>query len=317
MVGLGAAAGEDDPVGRDVQALGEPAARALRAARAHGGPAPCSEDGIAGSAMRLGHRRHHLRPHRGGGGVIEIDRRGGCRVAGASPQGRPATARTGSRSAARSASPSRSSSSRTRSASRSRLRVTGSSAMLPGRGAVGREAERLVGHRLRADRPGRDADHGDARPAPPCTTTALEPMRAPSPTVNGPSTAAPAPTTTPLPSVGMALAGIEADAAQGDALIERHVVADLGGLADHHAHAVVDEEAAADHGTGVDLDAGHEAADLRDEAAGELPAAPPEPVRRAGGTSAHGCRGSTAPPRAATAPPDRAGRPPRHPRGDS
>ena len=60
-----------------------------------------------------------------------------------------------------------------------------------------------------------------------------------------------------------------------------HVVADLGGLADHHAHAVVDEEAAADRRAGMDLDAGEEAAELRDEAAAQLPVAPPEPVRQA------------------------------------
>ncbi len=37
------------------------------------------------------------------------------------------------------------------------------------------------------------------------TTTALEPMRAPSPTLNGPNTLAPAPTTTLLPMVGWRL----------------------------------------------------------------------------------------------------------------
>jgi serine O-acetyltransferase len=37
------------------------------------------------------------------------------------------------------------------------------------------------------------------------TTTALEPIRAPSPTVKPPSTCAPAPTTTPRPSVGWRL----------------------------------------------------------------------------------------------------------------
>lgn len=47
-----------------------------------------------------------------------------------------------------------------------------------------------------------------------------------------------------------------ADAAQGDAVVEHHVVAEHGGLADHHTHAVVDEAAAPDDGTGVDLDAG-------------------------------------------------------------
>ena len=41
----------------------------------------------------------------------------------------------------------------------------------------------------------------------------------------------------------VALAGREAGAAERHALVERDVVADLGRLADHHAHAVVDEEA--------------------------------------------------------------------------
>jgi hypothetical protein len=42
------------------------------------------------------------------------------------------------------------------------------------------------------------------------------------------------------------LAGVLACAAEGDALVEEAVVADFGGLADDDAHAVVDEEAAAD-----------------------------------------------------------------------
>src|SRR5512135_3241873 len=45
---------------------------------------------------------------------------------------------------------------------------------------------------------------------------------------------------------GMALAMLPGSAAQGHAVIHGHVVADLGRLADHHAHAVVDEEAPAD-----------------------------------------------------------------------
>jgi hypothetical protein len=42
----------------------------------------------------------------------------------------------------------------------------------------------------------------------------------------------------------VALAALEAGAAEGHALVERHAVADLGRLADHHAGAVVDEELA-------------------------------------------------------------------------
>jgi hypothetical protein len=59
-----------------------------------------------------------------------------------------------------------------------------------------------------------------------------------------------------------------------------HVVADLGRLADHHAHAVVDEHAPADGGAGVDLDAGQPACHVRREAARPAPAPHPEGVRK-------------------------------------
>ena len=55
----------------------------------------------------------------------------------------------------------------------------------------------------------------------------------------------------------------------------------IGGLADHHAGAVVDEEAAADGGAGVDLDLGEEAADLRDHARQQRDAPAIELVREA------------------------------------
>ena len=55
----------------------------------------------------------------------------------------------------------------------------------------------------------------------------------------------------------MALAGRETCAPQGHALIQRHVVSDLGRLADHNAHPVVDEEPVADPRRGVNLDAGY------------------------------------------------------------
>ena len=58
---------------------------------------------------------------------------------------------------------------------------------------------------------------------------------------------------------GMALALVPRSAAQRDAVIERAIVADFGGLAHHHAHAVIDEHAAADGGAGVDFDAGQPA----------------------------------------------------------
>ena len=65
---------------------------------------------------------------------------------------------------------------------------------------------------------------------------------------------------------GMALAVVLAGAAQGDAVVDQAVVADLGGLADDDAHAVVDDQAAADRGAGVDLNAGPEAGPLGDSA---------------------------------------------------
>ena len=54
---------------------------------------------------------------------------------------------------------------------------------------------------------------------------------------------------------GVALAGVLAGAAQGGPLVDGHVVAYLGGFADHHAGAVVDEHALAQLRAGVNVDA--------------------------------------------------------------
>jgi hypothetical protein len=70
----------------------------------------------------------------------------------------------------------------------------------------------------------------------------------------------------------MALAGREARAPQRDALVERHVVADLGGLPDHDAGAVVDEERLADPRRRVDLDARRAPRDAREAARHEVQA---------------------------------------------
>ena len=96
------------------------------------------------------------------------------------------------------------------------------------------------------------------------------------------------------------------DAAQGHPVIERDVVADLRGLADHHAHAVVDEEAAADAGAGMDLDAGQEAAEMRERRGRSsrqprLQSAMGQPVQ----TDGMEARIASAPPPAATARPGR------------
>ena len=63
----------------------------------------------------------------------------------------------------------------------------------------------------------------------------------------------------------MAFAGILAGTAQGDSVVDGAVIADLGGLAKHDAHAVVDEQLVADLGPGVNLDAGQMARKLAGE----------------------------------------------------
>ena len=52
---------------------------------------------------------------------------------------------------------------------------------------------------------------------------------------------------------GVALSLVEGDSPEGDPLVERYVVAYLGGLADDHPDGVVDEEPLADLGGGVDV----------------------------------------------------------------
>ena len=86
------------------------------------------------------------------------------------------------------------------------------------------------------------------------TTTELAPTLAPWPTVIGPSSLAPEPIVTLSSTVGWRLPLREAGAAERDSLIERHAVADLGRLADHHAAAVVDEELVPDARRRMDLD---------------------------------------------------------------
>ena len=53
---------------------------------------------------------------------------------------------------------------------------------------------------------------------------------------------------------GMALALLLAGSAQRHALVQQYIVADLGGFADHGAHAVVDEAAPSNLRAGMDLD---------------------------------------------------------------
>ena len=76
----------------------------------------------------------------------------------------------------------------------------------------------------------------------------------------------------------MALAALLARAAEGHALKERHVIADLSGLADDHTHAVVNEQARTDGCAGMDLDTGKEPGKLRQGARDKGNAFLPEPM---------------------------------------
>ena len=91
---------------------------------------------------------------------------------------------------------------------------------------------------------------------------------------------APVPITTLFPIGGVALAFFLAGPAQRNALIQQDVVADLGGLADHHPHAVVDEEPPADLCARVNLDPGGRAIDLRNNASQQNEARFVKPVRQ-------------------------------------
>src|SRR5437763_1931770 len=64
----------------------------------------------------------------------------------------------------------------------------------------------------------------------------------------------------------MPLAGILPRSAERHALVQQHVVSDLGCLADHHAHSVIDEETAPDSRARMDLDARHRSRELRNDA---------------------------------------------------
>ncbi len=82
----------------------------------------------------------------------------------------------------------------------------------------------------------------------------------------------------PISERGMAFGALDARSPQGDLVVEQDVVADDGGLSDDDAHAVIDKEAAAYRGTGMDLDPGKKAADLGDSPREQAKPPQPEPV---------------------------------------
>ena len=77
---------------------------------------------------------------------------------------------------------------------------------------------------------------------------------------------------------GVALALVQAGAAQGDTMIESDVPANLSRLADHDTHAMVDKELRPDRGSRVDLDPCPAANELGDHPSNQVEATNPEPV---------------------------------------
>ena len=63
-------------------------------------------------------------------------------------------------------------------------------------------------------------------------------------------------------------------------MVERHIIANDGGFADHHPHAVVDEKASTDRRARVNLDAGQATGKVRDHAPAPIPLTNPEAVRQ-------------------------------------
>jgi hypothetical protein len=85
----------------------------------------------------------------------------------------------------------------------------------------------------------------------------------------------------PVADRGVAFDPGERASPKGYAVIDHHVLADFRGLTDDHAHPVVDEKAAADGCTRVDLDTGHEPAQLREQPGRKTEAGIlPQPVRQ-------------------------------------
>src|SRR5262249_58982002 len=82
----------------------------------------------------------------------------------------------------------------------------------------------------------------------------------------------------------VALLAFQARPAEGHALQQGDVRADLGGLADDDTHAVIDEETRAELRGRMDLDARDEPRHVREEAGRDRPAVPPhrvsEPMER-------------------------------------
>ena len=76
-------------------------------------------------------------------------------------------------------------------------------------------------------------------------------------------------------------AATQRHAAKGHALIDRAVVADLGGLTDDHTESVIDEHPMPDACSRMNLDTGQHAGNVRDKARRRGQAHPPQRIGHA------------------------------------
>ena len=74
-----------------------------------------------------------------------------------------------------------------------------------------------------------------------------------------------------VPDGRMALAGVFPGAAQCHAMVDHDIITDFGCLPDDDPHTVVDEQAPADRCARMDLDAGQETPEMRDNPAEGIP----------------------------------------------
>ena len=103
------------------------------------------------------------------------------------------------------------------------------------------------------------------------TTTEPEPILAPSPMVMAPKMVELEPTMTRFPKGGMAFLFFKCGAAQHNTFINQAVVADLGGLSNHHTHSMVDKESPADLCARMDFDSCEPPIKMGDQAGSGIP----------------------------------------------
>ena len=140
---------------------------------------------------------------------------------------------------------------------------------------------------FRPHHPGRDADHGDfGRRAVDHDRVCADPRA--SSDGDGPKNFRAGADDDAIFQRRMALARRPGRAAQRHAVIQRDIVADLGGLADHDAGAMIDEEALADLRRRMDVDIGQKTAEPGQQPGRELPVGLSTDDGRCDARSAHG-----------------------------